>query len=40
VSPEILAEVSDVLQREKFGWTQAETKEVADFLEIPHGGRL
>jgi putative PIN family toxin of toxin-antitoxin system len=40
VSPEILAEVSDVLQREKFGWTQAETKEVADFLEILHGGRL
>ncbi len=32
VSPAILVEVFDVLQRKKFGWTEAETKEATDWI--------
>lgn len=32
VSREILAEVADVLQRPKFGWTEAEAKEAIDWI--------
>lgn len=32
VSPAILAEVADVLQREKFGWDVADAKEATDWI--------
>jgi putative PIN family toxin of toxin-antitoxin system len=32
VSPEILAEVADVLQRQKFGWTASDAKEAIDWI--------
>ena len=32
ISPAILAEVADVLQREKFGWTAAEARAATEWL--------
>ncbi len=32
ISPAILKEIADVLQREKFGWTRSEAKEATDWI--------